>query len=112
MPSACVAPLQLKAALPLLLLQFAKVLGKENVRQGFYGQEINLTTYNLCRINMFLHDINFAAAYADSIIAMKDGRIVAQGPPDEIVTGELLSAIFDTDVRVLDGPKGPIAVYY
>jgi type I restriction enzyme M protein len=42
-----------------LLLQYAKVLGKENVRQGFYGQEINLTTYNLCRINMFLHDINF-----------------------------------------------------
>ena len=42
-----------------LLLNFAKVLGKDNVRQGFFGQEINLTTYNLCRINMFLHDINF-----------------------------------------------------
>jgi len=42
-----------------LLLKFAKILGKENVRQGFYGQEINLTTYNLCRINMFLHDIDF-----------------------------------------------------
>ena len=42
-----------------LLLKFAKVLGKENVRQGFFGQEVNLTTYNLCRINMFLHDINF-----------------------------------------------------
>jgi type I restriction enzyme M protein len=42
-----------------LLLQFAKVLGKDNVRQGFFGQEINITTYNLCRINMFLHDINY-----------------------------------------------------
>lgn len=42
-----------------LLLKAAKVLGKENIRQGFYGQEINLTTYNLCRINMFLHDISF-----------------------------------------------------
>ena len=42
-----------------LLLKFAKVLGKEHVRQGFFGQEINLTTYNLCRINMFLHDINY-----------------------------------------------------
>jgi type I restriction enzyme M protein len=42
-----------------LLLKYAKVLGKDNVRQGFYGQEINLTTYNLCRINMFLHDIDF-----------------------------------------------------
>jgi len=42
-----------------LLLKFAKVLGKENVRQWFFGQEINITTYNLCRINMFLHDINY-----------------------------------------------------
>lgn len=42
-----------------LLLKAAKILGKENVRQGFFGQEINLTTYNLCRINMFLHDIEF-----------------------------------------------------
>ena len=42
-----------------LLLKFAKILGKDKVRQGFYGQEINLTTYNLCRINMFLHDIDY-----------------------------------------------------
>ncbi|HVW79843.1 MAG TPA: type I restriction-modification system subunit M [Mycobacteriales bacterium] len=42
-----------------LLLKFAKVLGKDNVRKGFFGQEINLTTYNLCRINMFLHDVNY-----------------------------------------------------
>ena len=42
-----------------LLLKFAKVLGKEKVRMGFFGQEINLSTYNLCRINMFLHDINY-----------------------------------------------------
>ena len=42
-----------------LLLKFAKVLGHDKVRQGFFGQEINLTTYNLCRINMFLHDVNF-----------------------------------------------------
>lgn len=42
-----------------LLLKFAKILGPENVRRGFFGQEINLTTYNLCRINMFLHHVNF-----------------------------------------------------
>jgi type I restriction enzyme M protein len=42
-----------------LLLKFAKILGRDNVRQGFFGQEINLTTYNLCRINMFLHDVSF-----------------------------------------------------
>jgi type I restriction enzyme M protein len=53
-----------------LLLKFAKVLGKDNVRQGFFGQEINLTTYNLARINMFLHDINyekFDLAHGDTL---------------------------------------------
>lgn len=43
-----------------LLLKFAKILGEDNVKQGFFGQEINITTYNLCRINMFLHNISFA----------------------------------------------------
>lgn len=42
-----------------LLLNTARQIGADNVRTGFFGQEINLTTYNLCRINMFLHDINF-----------------------------------------------------
>jgi type I restriction enzyme M protein len=53
-----------------LLLKFAKVLGRENVRHGFFGQEINLTTYNLARINMFLHDINyeqFDLAHGDTL---------------------------------------------
>lgn len=57
-----------------MLLKFAKVLGKENVRQGFYGQEINITTYNLCRINMFLHDINyekFDIAHGDTLTEPK-----------------------------------------
>ena len=54
-----------------LLLKFAKILGKDNVRQGFFGQEINLTNYNLCRINMFLHDIDydkFDIARGDTLI--------------------------------------------
>ena len=54
-----------------LLLKFAKVLGKDNVRKGFFGQEINLTTYNLARINMFLHDINyeqFDIAHGDTLL--------------------------------------------
>lgn len=53
-----------------LLLKFAKILGKDNVKLGFFGQEINLTTYNLARINMFLHDINFEKfdiAYGDTL---------------------------------------------
>ena len=54
-----------------LLLKAAKILGKENIRNGFYGQEINITTYNLCRINMFLHDIGFekfSIAHEDTLI--------------------------------------------
>ncbi len=54
-----------------LLLKFNKVLGHEAVRQGYFGQEINLTTYNLCRINMFLHDVNyekFDIAHGDTLI--------------------------------------------
>lgn len=42
-----------------LLLKAEKVLGRDGVRNGFYGQEVNITTYNLCRINMFLHDVGF-----------------------------------------------------
>lgn len=54
-----------------LLLKAAKILGKDNIRNGFFGQEINITTYNLCRINMFLHDIGFekfSIAHEDTLI--------------------------------------------
>ena len=54
-----------------LLLKFKKVLGPGKVRQGFFGQEINLTTYNLARINMFLHDVpyeQFDLAHGDTLL--------------------------------------------
>ena len=69
-----------------LLLKFAKVLGRGNVRQGFFGQEINLTTYNLCRINMFLHDINFEKfdiALGDTLI---DPAHIDEAPFDAVVS--------------------------
>lgn len=53
-----------------LLLKFAKVLGPGKVRNGYFGQEINLTTYNLARINMFLHDVpyeKFDIAHGDTL---------------------------------------------
>jgi type I restriction enzyme M protein len=53
-----------------LLLKFQKVLGPNKVRQGYFGQEINLTTYNLARINMFLHDVpyeQFDLAHGDTL---------------------------------------------
>lgn len=84
-----------------LLLKFAKVLGKENVRQGFYGQEVNLTTYNLCRINMFLHDINynhFDIALGDTLI---DPKHWDNEPFDAIVSNPPYSINWEGDSNPL-----------
>ncbi len=59
-----------------------------------------------------LHDINFAGHYADRICAVKDGKVVTMGTPEEIMRDEVLSHVFDTDVTVVDGPRGRLAVYY
>ena len=84
-----------------LLLKFAKVLGKENVRQGFFGQEINITTYNLCRINMFLHDINyekFDIAHGDTLI---DPKHWDDEPFDAIVSNPPYSTKWEGDANPL-----------
>ncbi|MBU0546290.1 type I restriction-modification system subunit M [Patescibacteria group bacterium] len=84
-----------------LLLKFAKILGKENVRQGFFGQEINLTTYNLCRINMFLHDINynhFDIAHGDTLI---DPKHWDDEPFDAIVSNPPYSIKWEGDANPL-----------
>jgi type I restriction enzyme M protein len=84
-----------------LLLKFAKVLGKENVRQGFYGQEVNITTHNLCRINMFLHDINyekFDIAHGDTLT---DPRHWDEEPFDAIVSNPPYSIKWEGDANPL-----------
>lgn len=58
-----------------------------------------------------LHDINFAAKYADHICAMKQGQIAAFGTVKEIMVADTLSDIFETDLEIIAGPYGPIAVY-
>ena len=63
-------------------------------------------------IVIVLHDINFAGHYADRICAMKGGAVVEFGTPAEIMTDEVLTRVFDTPVRVVEGPSGPLAVYY
>lgn len=84
-----------------LLLKFAKVLGKDNVRQGFFGQEINITTYNLCRINMFLHDINyerFDIAHGDTLTSPKHW---GEEPFDAIVSNPPYSIKWEGDANPL-----------
>ena len=90
-----------------LLLKAAKILGKDNVRQGFFGQEINLTTYNLCRINMFLHDID----YDKFDIACEDTLLSPQHWDDEpfevIVSNPPYSIKWkgDEDVTLINDPR-------
>jgi iron complex transport system ATP-binding protein len=64
------------------------------------------------RIVIVLHDINFAATYADRIVAMRDGVVVADAPAREVMRPEVLGAVYDTpvDVREIDGK--PVALYY
>lgn len=63
-------------------------------------------------IVIVVHDINFAAAYADRIVALADGQVVHVGTPDELMTPTTLEQVFGTPVEVRrDGPY-PLAVYY
>ena len=84
-----------------MLLKFEKVLGHGKVRQGYFGQEVNLTTYNLCRINMFLHDIpyeKFDIALGDTLI---DPVHLDDEPFEAIVSNPPYSIKWDGDVNPL-----------
>jgi len=63
-------------------------------------------------IVIVLHDINFAGHYADYICAMKHGKVVQFGTPEQIMQDEILTEVFETPVSVISGPNGPLAVYY
>lgn len=61
---------------------------------------------------MVVHDINFASAWSDHIVAMKDGRVVVQGTPMEVVDSEMLSHVFGVNCAVDRASGCPIAQYY
>ena len=98
-----------------LLLKSAKILGKENVRNGFYGQEINLTTYNLCRINMFLHDIGydkFNIACEDTLVSPQHWddepfEVIVSNPPYSIKWAGDSNPVLINDPRY--SPAGVLA---
>lgn len=84
-----------------LLLKFAKILGQNGVRLGFFGQEKNITTYNLCRINMFLHNINYSKfniAHGDTLL---DPKHWDDEPFDAIVSNPPYSIPWDGDSNPL-----------
>lgn len=62
-------------------------------------------------IIVVLHDINFAARYADYICAVKDGQVVSFGTPEEVVRADLLTSIFNTEIEVIETSRGPIATF-
>ena len=61
---------------------------------------------------LVLHDINFASWYSDYIVAMKHGKLLGQGPVTEMITPEVLSGIYDMDIKVHEIGGQRISVYY
>lgn len=59
-----------------------------------------------------IHDINFASAYSDRILAMKDGRLVHDGPPETIMTPDILEGVFEIPVHVERMRGQAVGVYY
>ncbi|GAA1480567.1 ABC transporter ATP-binding protein [Gordonia sinesedis] len=63
-------------------------------------------------VAVVLHDVNFAAAHADHIIAMRDGAVVAAGPPEDIITPAVLHSIYDIDIDVVTSRGMRVAAYF
>lgn len=61
---------------------------------------------------LVVHDINFAAAFADRIIALRDGRIVADGSPAEFMTVQTMHDVFDLDMPIVEVEGRPLALYH
>ncbi|WP_186293119.1 hypothetical protein [Brevibacterium aurantiacum] len=64
------------------------------------------------RIVIVLHDINFAPTYSDRIIAMREGRVVADADRDAIITPEVLGRVYDTEIEVRKIDGRPVTLYY
>lgn len=90
-----------------LLLKFAKILGQNNVKQGFFGQEINITTYNLCRINMFLHNISFEKFDIALGDTLREPKHKDEEPFDAIVSNPPYSISWagDSDITLINDPR-------
>lgn len=90
-----------------LLLNFKMVLGAENVKEGFFGQEIILKTYNLCRMNMFLHNVNYDHFDIQQGDTLMNPLHTADEPFDAIVSNPPYSVPWagDNDVTLINDPR-------
>lgn len=61
-------------------------------------------------IVMVLHDINQSLYYSDEIVAMKDGKIIAQGLPEEIITSELVKEVYDVELSIQKIDSKPFVI--
>lgn len=59
-----------------------------------------------------LHDINFASVYSDRIVALKDGKVVKNGPTEEIINSVALREIYDMDIPIQEQDGCRICVYF
>lgn len=90
-----------------LLLNFNRVLGAKNVREGFFGQEINLKTYNLCRMNMFLHNVNYDRFDIQQGDTLMNPQHDNEEPFDAIVSNPPYSVPWagDSDATLINDPR-------
>lgn len=90
-----------------LLLNFNLVVGEKNVRNGFFGQEINLKTYNLCRMNMFLHNVNYSHFDIELGDTLIDPKHETDEPFDAIVSNPPYSVPWagDGDATLINDPR-------
>ncbi len=90
-----------------LLLNFKMVLGAENVKEGFFGQEIILKTYNLCRMNMFLHNVNYYHFDIQQGDTLMNPLHAADEPFDAIVSNPPYSTPWagDSDATLINDPR-------
>ncbi|MEZ2658640.1 iron ABC transporter ATP-binding protein [Aneurinibacillus aneurinilyticus] len=63
-------------------------------------------------IIIVIHDINFASCYSDYIVALKDGKVVKEGPTDEIINSSILKDIYDMDIKIENINENKICVYF
>lgn len=63
-------------------------------------------------IVLVIHDINFASCYSDNILAMKDGKLIAQGTPAELMHSSVLADVYDIDIRIEEIDGNRIGVYF